>query len=76
MESEAFLVEICHTNKTTTGESYGGHYIPQLAAKILDDTEFYKQLNMKGFWIGNPGLVSSTLGVADQRVIRFQHNVV
>lgn len=44
-----------------TGESYGGHYVPQLAARILQDKRFYSSLNMKGFWIGNPGLVSSFL---------------
>lgn len=39
-----------------TGESYGGHYVPQLSERILDDPD--NKINMKGFWIGNPGLNS------------------
>lgn len=38
-----------------TGESYGGHYVPQLSKLILDDAAFYRSVNMQGFWIGNPG---------------------
>eukprot|EP01052_Picozoa_sp_SAG31_P041486 SAG31_NODE_6303_length_2074_cov_1.864810_2_plen_365_part_00 len=41
-----------------TGESYGGHYVPQLANRILDDPVFEKSINMKGFFIGNPGINS------------------
>ena len=26
-----------------TGESYGGHYIPQMSAALLADTDFYDQ---------------------------------
>ena len=41
-----------------TGESYGGHYVPQLSHKVLLDPAFSKDVNMKGFWIGNPGINS------------------
>ncbi|KAH3757701.1 serine carboxypeptidase [Pelomyxa schiedti] len=36
-----------------SGESYGGHYVPELAKKIIDlDTAH--SINMKGILIGNP----------------------
>jgi carboxypeptidase C (cathepsin A) len=35
-----------------TGESYGGHYVPQLCSRILDDPVFERSINMKGFFIG------------------------
>ena len=38
-----------------TGESYGGHYVPTLATRILDEPN---DINMKGFLIGNPGINS------------------
>jgi carboxypeptidase C (cathepsin A) len=41
-----------------TGESYGGHYVPQLCNRILDDPEFTASINMHGLWIGNPGINS------------------
>jgi serine carboxypeptidase-like clade 2 len=41
-----------------TGESYGGHYVPQLSNRILDDPAFMGSINMQGFWIGNPGINS------------------
>mmetsp|Transcript_33607 Transcript_33607/g.78740 ORF Transcript_33607/g.78740 Transcript_33607/m.78740 type:complete len:465 (+) Transcript_33607:2-1396(+) len=41
-----------------TGESYGGHYVPQLSHRILHDPEFDAQIKMKGFFIGNPGINS------------------
>ncbi|KAL6012199.1 hypothetical protein ACLOJK_002677 [Asimina triloba] len=39
-----------------TGESYAGHYIPQLAQAILwsQRWELIKTINLKGFMVGNP----------------------
>ncbi|XP_057420969.1 serine carboxypeptidase-like 26 [Lotus japonicus] len=40
-----------------SGESYGGHYIPQLAELIFDrnkDKNKYPFINLKGFIVGNP----------------------
>lgn len=36
-----------------TSESYGGHYIPQLALTILEK-DIDKEINFKGFAVGNP----------------------
>lgn len=40
------------------GESYGGHYVPQLAELIFDrnndQTVNYTKINLKGFMVGNP----------------------
>ncbi|KAF8017745.1 hypothetical protein BT93_H2827 [Corymbia citriodora subsp. variegata] len=39
------------------GESYAGHYVPQLAELIYDrnkDTAKYTPVNLKGFLVGNP----------------------
>ncbi|XP_030472849.1 serine carboxypeptidase-like 33 [Syzygium oleosum] len=39
------------------GESYAGHYVPQLAELIYDrnkDTAKYTPINLKGFIVGNP----------------------
>jgi len=51
-----------------TGESYGGHYVPQLCEQILQkDTK--NEINMKGLMVGN-GCVNSDwyeLGTADSR---------
>ena len=38
-----------------TGESYGGHYVPTLASKILDEKPDWLG-SMKGIGIGNPGI--------------------
>ncbi|KAJ7520330.1 hypothetical protein O6H91_19G001300 [Diphasiastrum complanatum] len=43
-----------------TGESYAGHYVPQLAASLLDYNKNSKShtFNLKGIFIGNPLLNS------------------
>ncbi|KAK1272985.1 Serine carboxypeptidase-like 34 [Acorus gramineus] len=45
------------------GESYGGHYVPQLAEKILDENKKAPKenyINLKGFMIGNALLDDDT----------------
>ncbi|GMP57171.1 hypothetical protein CsSME_00021366 [Camellia sinensis var. sinensis] len=40
-----------------SGESYAGHYVPQLAELVYDrnkDTSKYPYINLKGFIVGNP----------------------
>ncbi|GMP57177.1 hypothetical protein CsSME_00021368 [Camellia sinensis var. sinensis] len=40
-----------------SGESYAGHYVPQLAELVYDrnkDTSKYPHINLKGFIVGNP----------------------
>ncbi|KAM3707971.1 hypothetical protein ACJW31_02G064400 [Castanea mollissima] len=40
------------------GESYAGHYVPQLAELVYErnkDTSKYPKINLKGFIVGNPG---------------------
>eukprot|EP00466_Bigelowiella_natans_P007458 jgi/Bigna1/92838/estExt_fgenesh1_pm.C_800008 len=39
-----------------TGESYGGHYVPNLAEKLIDEP--IDDVDMRGFLIGNPGINS------------------
>jgi len=63
-DSYAFLVKFFETFSTfkandfyVTGESYGGHYVPTLATRILDELPG-SGINMKGFLIGNPGINS------------------
>jgi serine carboxypeptidase-like clade II len=41
------------------GESYAGHYVPQLAEKILEDPE-NDRINLKGIMIGNAAIDSSS----------------
>ncbi|VFQ65090.1 unnamed protein product [Cuscuta campestris] len=41
------------------GESYAGHYVPQLAEIIFDrnkDKKKYSYINLKGFIVGNPSM--------------------
>lgn len=52
------------------GESYAGHYVPQLANQVLTGTDALLRQNMKGFFVGNPctgnigcGSVDPTLDV-------------
>ena len=37
-----------------TGESYAGHYIPQLAERIFDGDDLILKANMQGWMVGNP----------------------
>nr|CAD1829726.1 unnamed protein product [Ananas comosus var. bracteatus] len=40
-----------------SGESYGGHYVPQLAELVYErnkDRQKYQYINLKGFIVGNP----------------------
>lgn len=49
------------------GESYAGHYVPQLAEVILRknaEAPSDRQMNLKGFWLGNP--------IADMDENRYQ----
>ncbi|XP_073101769.1 serine carboxypeptidase-like 34 [Elaeis guineensis] len=42
-----------------TGESYAGHYVPQLAEKIIDENKKASEddyINLKGFMIGNAAI--------------------
>ncbi|KAL6603362.1 hypothetical protein ACP70R_043723 [Stipagrostis hirtigluma subsp. patula] len=47
-----------------TGESYAGHYVPQLAAKIVEENGKAKKksdrINLKGIMIGNAAIDSSS----------------
>ncbi|KAF7138715.1 hypothetical protein RHSIM_Rhsim07G0231300 [Rhododendron simsii] len=47
-----------------TGESYAGHYVPQLAYTILSNNKITNQtvINLKGIAIGNPYIDDSTTG--------------
>ncbi|CAK8566821.1 unnamed protein product [Lathyrus sativus] len=52
-----------------TGESYAGHYVPQLASTILQNNKLYNQIiiNLKGISIGNAWIddVTSLKGIFD-----------
>ncbi|GAU46151.1 hypothetical protein TSUD_401550 [Trifolium subterraneum] len=44
-----------------TGESYAGHYVPQLASTILHNNKLYNQtINLKGISIGNAWIDDAT----------------
>lgn len=43
-----------------TGESYAGHYIPQLAKLIIESNEKEELFNLKGVALGNPVLEYAT----------------
>jgi serine carboxypeptidase-like clade 2 len=51
-----FRFPICDSSSSPVpGESYGGHYVPTLSTRILDEPN---DINMKGFLVGNPGINS------------------
>jgi serine carboxypeptidase-like clade 2 len=44
-----------------TGESYGGHYVPELANRVLEGNKLKRpedRVNIKGIAVGNPGVQS------------------
>ncbi|KAK3144909.1 hypothetical protein QOZ80_4AG0319560 [Eleusine coracana subsp. coracana] len=43
-----------------TGESYAGHYVPQLAQRMVEFNKKEKVFNLKGIALGNPVLEFST----------------
>ncbi|WJX32924.1 calponin, variant 2 [Trifolium repens] len=45
-----------------TGESYAGHYVPQLASTIIQNNKYFKQtiINLKGISIGNAWIDDAT----------------
>lgn len=43
-----------------TGESYAGHYVPQLAKLMMDFNKKHKLFNLKGVALGNPVLEFTT----------------
>ncbi|KAL5552583.1 hypothetical protein UlMin_039984 [Ulmus minor] len=49
-----------NTNLFITGESYAGHYVPQLAELMLEVNKKEKLFNMKGIALGNPVLEFAT----------------
>jgi len=54
---QAFLERYPHMRDRDlhlSGESYGGHYLPQLAQYIVDHPDKDAPINLKGFLVGNP----------------------
>ncbi|KAL9258189.1 Serine carboxypeptidase-like 45-like protein [Drosera capensis] len=49
-----------HRDLFITGESYAGHYVPQLAKLMIQFNENHKLFNLKGVALGNPVLEFST----------------
>ncbi|GAB2213466.1 hypothetical protein Drorol1_Dr00021511 [Drosera rotundifolia] len=49
-----------HRDLFITGESYAGHYVPQLAKLMIQFNENHKLFNLKGIALGNPVLEFST----------------
>lgn len=49
-----------HRDLFITGESYAGHYVPQLAKLMIQFNENHKLFNLKGVTLGNPVLEFST----------------
>ncbi|KAL3751966.1 hypothetical protein ACJRO7_012740 [Eucalyptus globulus] len=49
-----------NSNLFITGESYAGHYVPQLAELMLQTNRKEKMFNLKGIALGNPVLEFAT----------------
>ncbi|KAL8154146.1 hypothetical protein V2J09_011906 [Rumex salicifolius] len=52
--------EYKHRDLFITGESYAGHYIPQLAKLMVEFNQRQKLFNLKGIALGNPVLEFAT----------------
>jgi len=57
-----------------TSESYGGHYMPQLALEILEK-DVDKEINFKGFAVGNPW-VEPISDYVSMYMVYFHHGLV
>ncbi|KAK9108592.1 hypothetical protein Syun_024603 [Stephania yunnanensis] len=49
-----------HSDLFITGESYAGHYVPQLAELMIQFNKNHKFFNLKGIALGNPVLEFAT----------------
>ncbi|KAK9117687.1 hypothetical protein Sjap_016634 [Stephania japonica] len=49
-----------HSDLFITGESYAGHYVPQLAELMIQFNKKHKFFNLKGIALGNPVLEFAT----------------
>ncbi|KAI4343558.1 hypothetical protein L6164_010893 [Bauhinia variegata] len=49
-----------HRDLFLTGESYAGHYVPQLAKLMIEINKKEERLNLKGIALGNPVLEYAT----------------
>uniref|UniRef100_A0A0R0IL19 Carboxypeptidase n=1 Tax=Glycine max TaxID=3847 RepID=A0A0R0IL19_SOYBN len=49
-----------HTDLFLAGESYAGHYVPQLAKLMIEINKKEKMFNLKGIALGNPVLEYAT----------------
>ncbi|KAI4336381.1 hypothetical protein L6164_014915 [Bauhinia variegata] len=49
-----------HSDLFLTGESYAGHYVPQLAKLMIEINKKEKKFNLKGIALGNPVLEYAT----------------
>ncbi|KAF9590985.1 hypothetical protein IFM89_000530 [Coptis chinensis] len=57
---EQLLIDIHQTKLFITGESYAGHYIPQLAELMIQLNKKKMLFNLKGIALGNPVLEFET----------------
>lgn len=57
-------------------ESYGGHYVPQLAKKLVDDiANNVHAINFRGFLVGNPFVDPFTNEIAQTKDF-YQHGLI
>jgi carboxypeptidase C (cathepsin A) len=69
--------ELASNDLYITSESYGGHYLPTWAKKIVDENTAGKnpKLNFKGFAVGNP-YTNVYTGTASGLVTYWGHQIV